>query len=381
MTDVTQQVREMFTAQGREVEVPPFDEVRFRGEVRRARSRRAGRLAVGAALAAGVAAVALVAVPPMLEGGPSADRPDGSTGVADAAAPELYPGELRAPLYYNAGARLVAATPDGEVHDLGPSESVIGFTAEGVLSIDAENRLVWTAALSSGEGDGSFTFEPGAGPVALPTTGPVQSAALSLDGRYLAWSETGDGFSVWDLKADRRVKEAELVPGSSVSAVSEQGVLVFEEGQLELWKREVIADMPTDRVDDGAISDTAGDLVTVVGRDDVTRVYDVTTAVWNDSGHGPAKLVDEVPGVGRLAPYARGIVSVDGATVRLWPASGEPVVLTGIGGAPQSVGWLDEDYAVVTAAEGDGIVVYLCPVADAACTPVAFSEADVRLAE
>ena len=107
----------------------------------------------------------------------------------------------------------------------------------------------------------------------------------------------------------------------------------------------------------------------------MTRVYDVTKLVHGDT----AKLVDEVPGTGRLAPYAAAVVSVDGSTVQVW--TGEPGELAGLHGVPQSVGWLDERYAVVTTAEAGGTSIYLCPVADLTCTRVAFSEGDVRLAE
>ena len=62
-------------------------------------------------------------------------------------------------------------------------------------------------------------------------------------------------------------------------------------------------------------------------------------------------------------------------------ADGEPTVLTGIEGTPQSAGWLDEDYAVVTTAESGGTIGQPVPGGRAACTPVAFSEDDVRLAE
>ena len=371
MNDVIQQVRETFETVATDVPVPGFDEVAFRGKVRRARQRRAGIVAVGATTAAGVVAAALFAVPPLLDG----DRGHHGPDVAGQPTQPLRPDALPAPLYYIAGMRLMAATPAGEVHDLGPFEAVVGSTAEGVLAVDMESEPVWIGASSSGEGDGSYTFARDAGPVNLPDTGPVQSVALSGDGRWLAWLDLEDVVTVYDLKAEVTTQSVEVRRSGYVTSVSDRGVLVSEGGRLTLYGSPDV-EVPTMADGYGWLSDTAGDFVTVADRDDVTRVYDVT----KEALPGVARLVDSVPGTGRLAPYARGLVSVDGSTVRLW-ADGEPHVLAGIEGAPQTAGWLDEDYAVVTTAGARGTVLYVCPVAELTCTPVALSEDDVRLAE
>jgi hypothetical protein len=73
-------------------------------------------------------------------------------------------------------------------------------------------------------------------------------------------------------------------------------------------------------------------------------------------------------------------VESEGSTAWLW-TGGSQTELSGLQGMVQTAGWLDEDYAVVTSGEARGTTVYLCPVADRSCTPVAFSETDVRLAE
>jgi hypothetical protein len=370
MTDVTEKVRETFETVATHVPVPRFDEVAFRSKVRRARRRRAGIMAVGAGAAAGVVAVALFAVPPLLDG----DRAD--SDVAGQPTQTLRPDVLPAPLYYSAGMRLMAATPDGEVHDLGPSESIVGSTAEGVLAVNIDSELMWIGASSSGEGDGTYTFERGAGPVTLPETGPVQSVALSADGRWLAWLDLEDVVTVYDLKAGATTQSVEVHHNGYVTSVSDRGVLVSEGGRLTLYGSPDV-EVPTMADGYGWLSDTAGDFVTVADRDDVTRVYDVT----QEAHEGVARLVDSVPGTGRLAPYARGIVSIKGSTVWLWAAEGEPSAMSGLDARPQTAGWLDEDYAVVTTGDATGTVIYLCPVEDRSCTPVAFSEADVRLAE
>ena len=375
MSDVLEKVRETLATVAGEVTVPPFDEVAFRAQVRRARRRRTGPLVVGGVAAAAVLGAALATVPPLLED----DRSGSAPPVTGKAARQLDPGVLPEPLYYSTGTSVTALTPDGTVHDLGPAESVVGSTAEGVLVTDTESRLVWIAARSSGEGDGAYTFARDAGdagPVSIPWGGPVQSVALSADGRYLAWLDLEDWVTVWDLKADRLVQSRGAVENSQVTSVSDRGVLVSLNGKLTFFGTEFDLGVPVEGDGYGSVSDTVGDFVAVADRDDVTRLYDVTREVED----GVAPLVDTVPGTGRLAPYARSVVSVEGATVRLY-AEGEPRELTGLEGTPQSTGWLDEDHAVVTAAEATGTVVYLCPVADAACTPVAFSKSDVRLGE
>jgi hypothetical protein len=369
MTDVQTKVRETFTELAAGVPVPPFDEVEFRSRVRTGRRRRTGMLVASAAAAASVAALT---VPPLLEDDGAGRNP----GVAAASAPELTPSALREPLYFMAGMRLMAATPDGEVHDLGPFESIVGSTAEGVLAVDTQSSPTWIAASSSGEGDGAYTFAPDGGPVELPDTGPVQSLALSGDGRYLAWLGLDDRVTVYDLKAGATIDEVEVNRRGYVTSVSEQGVLVSEGGRLMLYGSPNVQ-VPTVADGYGWVSDTAGDLVTVADRDDVTRVYDVTEIVHG----GTARQVDQVPGTGRLAPYAAGIVSVHGPSVWLWAADGEPARLAGLGGVPQSAAWFDEDHALVTTAESSGTSVYVCPVEDLACTRVVFSEGDVRLAE
>lgn len=379
MTEVAEQVRETFGAVSREVAVPPFDEVAFRREVRRARRRRTGRAAMVAGVAAGVVTAALVAVPPLLEGS-SGGRPEVAAPSTDAA-PPLTPGALPQPLYFTAGGQLMVATPDGVVHDLAMrSEGVVGATAEGAFVLDDDSHVVWVAATSSGEEDRSYTFAvapAGSGsPVRNPVTTPVQSAALSGDGRWLAWLDLDDTVTVWDLKADELTSSFAVGRNAFVASVSDQGALVSVNGNLIWFGTSFDLDVPTQGDGYGAVADAASGLVSVADRDDVTRIYDVTEAREDPV----APLVDTVPGTGRLAPYAEAMVSVDGNEVRVW-ADGDGELLTGVEGAPQTAGWIDEDHAVVTSAEAGGTAIYVCPVADAGCTRVAFSEADVRLAD
>lgn len=377
MTEMTDQVRETFGSVGREVAVLPFDEVAFRSQVRRARRRRTGRVALVAGAAAGVVTAALMAVPPLLDG--TSDRAAEVAGPSVDVPPVLDPTALPQPLYFTAEGRLMAATPDGEVHDLGmSSEGVVGSTAEGAFVLDDESHVIWVAAAASGEGDGGYTFALPAGPggsrATNPIRTPVQSVAMSGDGRWLAWLDLDDTVTVWDLKAAQMVSSIGVGRNAYVTSVSDRGVLVSLNGHLTLFGTAFDLGVPTEGDGYGLVSDLAGDFVTVADRDDVTRVYDVT----QDAPDGRARLVDSVPGTGRLSPYARAVVSVDGSRVRVY-SDGRPTVLAGLGGTPQSAGWLDEDHALVTSAEAGGTVVYLCPLAEASCSPVVFSEADLSL--
>lgn len=370
MNDMDTKVRETLASVGTATPVPMFDEVAFRRKVRGARLRSSGVIAAGVAVAAGIVAAALVAVPSVLGSDP-VEAPDLAT-----AGPAVDPSVLPSPLYYIAGMRLMALTPDGEVHELGSSEAIVGATADGVYAYDAESRVVRFDAATSGEGDGRYTFIRGDAPV----TEAVQSAALSGDGRYLAWVDLQDVVTVHDLKADAEIRQTQLAENSAVTAVSDRGVLVSENGELKLLEDDGILDVPTAQDGYGALSDLAGDFVSVGDRDDVTRVYDVTKGVPDDHTNGTAVLVDSVPGTGRLAPYAGGIVSVARGQARLF-AGGEPRALTGIAGTPQSAGWIDEDHVVVASAESPGTSLYVCAVEELTCTRVAFSETDLRLAE
>lgn len=377
MSDIDELVRETFESQAGGVQVPPFDGPAFRRRVAEGRRRRRLRVSAGVAVAASVAAVAVYAVPAVLD----ATQDGGGTSQVAVAPVPVDASVLPEPLYFTAGMRLIAVTPDGEVHDLGRFESVVGSTAEGVLAVDTDSQLVWVGASSSHEGDGAFTFERGAGATRIPQVGPVQSAALSGDGRYLAWITLDDALQVYDLKAERRISSTDVGADAYVTSVSDRGALLSVDGRLQLFQDDGVVDVPITGDGYGWLSDLAGDYVSVADGDGVTRIYDVT----NGGPDASAGLVDSVPGTGRLAPYAKAVVTVSDAdeptaVARLW-ADGSGHRLSGLAGRLQSAGWLDEDYAVVTSWDSAGTSVYVCPVADLSCTRVAFSQDEVRLAE
>jgi len=323
----------------------------------------------------GVLAVTAYAVDGVLDGGGGDRARTPQVATQPDQQETLRPSPLLTqPLFYTSEGRLTALTPDGTVHDLGlRSEAVVGFTQEGVFALDDESGVVWFDATSSGEGDGRFTFTRGESPIA----GAVSSVALSEDGRFLAWLDIEGTITVRDLKADAVVRTFEAAENSYVAAVSDRGVLVSEDGDLVLHTPEGAIPVPTEQGGYGWQSDVAGDRVAVMDRDGVTRVYDVSGGV--------AELEVEVPGSGRLAPYGAAAVTahLGGPAVRLWTAGGglEPLLALDDGEFAESVGWIDEDYAVVTSGSDAGTTVRVCEIATRACDEVLTSKRDVRLSE
>jgi hypothetical protein len=372
MNETAEQVRDTFHQVADGVPVPPFDEVGFRRAVRRSRRRRTGRMAGGAAVAAGLVLAVGLAVPRLLDqAGPESTPVAVQPEVVETLRPSAL---LTRPLYYTAQGRLRALTPDGTVHDLGlRSEAVVGSTAEGVLALDDESRVVWFDARPAGEGEGRFTFTRGTTPV----EDAVSSVAMSGDGRFVAWLATDGRVTVEDRKAGEVVQSFDAAANSYVASVSDRGVLVSEDGDLVLRGAGAAVPVPTARDGSGWQSDVAGDLVSVMDRDGVTRLYDVSSG-------GTAELVAEVPGSGRLAPDGTALVTahLGGPAVRLWEDGRlEPLDALDGGEHAESVAWLDEDHAVVTTGSADGSTVRVCDLETRACDAVLTTPQDVRLAE
>jgi hypothetical protein len=373
MNELTLEVQETFNERAATVAVPPFDEVAFRRRVRGNRRRRRGAVAATAAVAASVVALSAYAVEGLTGAGGDPEPRVATQPAVGEAVERLRPSELvTRPLYYTAEGRLAALTPDGTVHDLGlRSEAVVGSTEEGVLALDDDGGVVWFDAVRSGGDEGAFSFRRGQSPV----TGPVSSVALSSDGRWLAWLGPDGVVTVYDREARTRRLSLLARPNSYVSAVDDRGVLVSEDGDLRLYETDGVVEVPTAQGGYGWQSDVAGDRVSVMDRDGVTRVYDVAS--------GEARLLAEVPGAGRLAPSGSAVVTAghEDGEVRLW-SQGEVTWLSGqVAGVPEAVGWLDERHLVLTSRVGDGTVVQVCALADRVCDEVLTSEEDVRLPE
>jgi hypothetical protein len=356
--------------------VPPApDRLAFQRRVRRERRALLGGRAVLAGAAAVAVAVAVAATGPLLDTG------SGEPGVATT--PEVVdlvpePGavDLDNPLYYVAGGRLMALTPKGEVLDLKQrSEGVVGWTSESVLALDTVSDVVRFDVSNSDEGPGPWAFTR----VDAEVPEGLQSVELSADGRWLAWVDLDDRLVVQDLKAGTVSDPVDVGPNAALVDVA-QGTgfpLVSEDGDLVLHTDAGRVAVPTEGDGYGLASTASRDLVAVGDRDDVTRVYDVSS--------GAAELVAEVPGTGYLSPYGAHLVSVArgrgdvGASVLLW-APGEQTVRMESPGEPMEVAWADDDTFVVTSRVDDRTVLLGCEAPDPRCSVlVAEGVDDLRL--
>ncbi len=220
-TDVRDTLHEI----GHGVVAPELDRLAFQAEVRRERRRRTGgRVLVAGAAAACVGGIAALAAG-VLPGSAGLPGPP----VAGSAAT----GEVGGVVYAIVDGRLtawdgVAATPLGQV------EGLLGSTQEQVWAIDTESRIVASAVVDDPEGPrpAGFTDED------VPFDGPVQSAALSDDGRFLAWVELDQTVVVHDLKSGVSAFQVDGGGGDNraVLDVSADGVLVADWNELELFR-------------------------------------------------------------------------------------------------------------------------------------------------
>lgn len=358
-------VREALRAVADTTDAPAPDQLAFQRLVRQERRRRTGgRLLVG------VAAAAVVAVGATALGTLPGDRP---TQVA--VAPRTVDASgLDVPAHLVVDGRLVAVDPQGERHDLGVAEDVVGWTSEEVYYVDTESVLIRRALDTSDEGPGGWTWgEP------EEVVGPVQSARLSADGRWLGWIDLRERLHAVDLKAGADAAPVQQ-PGNTVLVDLAQGTgapLVSQDGDLVLLTAAGEVVVPTEADGYGLVATASRDLVAVVDRDDTTRLYDISS--------GAAELVDSVPGAGVLSPYGDALVSVelsrdDVASAVLWPGDGEPAVLP-VPGSPQMAGWADDDTVLVSTAEDGRDVVHACDVAEPSrCHVLVESDGSVRLA-
>lgn len=219
-TDIHETLHEI----GRSVDAPPLDRVTFQAEVRRERRRRAtGRLLLVGAAAACVGLVATVGGELLPEPAP---RPAPSaTSPAD--------GEVGGVVYAVVDDRLVSW--DGVTSTrLGPVEGVLGFTQERVWALDRDSRTVSTEVVDDPEGAQPAGFTDGPSPY----DEPVQSAALSDDGRYLGWVALDASLTVYDLRADAVAWTVDAAGADSryLVDVSAEGALVSDCNELTVHR-------------------------------------------------------------------------------------------------------------------------------------------------
>lgn len=339
---------------------PAPDALAFRRAVRLERRRHRIGIVAGAAVAALV--IGGVATGAWLATGDDAApvRPAGPPRGIEVTAPP-------SPVYFLEGHRLKALATDGQLHELGAAEAVLGFGSEGVWVVDDESRVVWYAARRTDDG---WSFARAAGPPGVdtaPVTDPVQRAVLSADSRFLAWMDLEGRVTTYDLKADAVV---EAVPGTTDNTalvdVGAEGVLLSEDG--DLWVRGPRdVEVPTQGDGYGLASSLARGRVAVADRDGRTRIYDVA---------GPhARLVDTLEGAAELAPDGDLLATLredsDRGTVLEVRRGSDAWTLSEVAGSPQSLHWADLGSGVATllvaSHAGDAVVLQACDVEALTC--------------
>jgi hypothetical protein len=240
--------------------------------------------------------------------------------------------------------RLTALDPHGDVHDLGQRTGVvIGWTKDRVFALDDQSGVRVRSA------EPPFAEVPG------PVSGPVQSVALSGDGRYLAWIDLDDVAHRYDLEAGVEDVTFPVAQDAYVSSVAENGVLVFSDGRLSLRDNEGSIRIPVQNDGFSYHADVARDLVVVNDSDDQSQLYDVSD--------GTARLLEALPGHTTLGPYGeRAAVIVpdpdDRAHVEVWDG-GTLTPVRGLDGVrPSAVRWADETTLLVS----DDRALYACDI-------------------
>lgn len=351
-TELRETLRQIHQA----VEAPPVDEVAFRARVRAERRRHLGGRALLAGAAATVLATGGAVVTHLV------DRPTGAEAPVAEGGPAAT-GTVPDTVWFVRDGRLTSLDRSGQVHQPGlRSEGVIGWTSERVYALDAESHVVVLGRESDHEGQGRDLAYPRE---QSPVRGPVQSVALSADGRYLAWMDLQDTVTVFDVKADAVQYRVNGPRNGYVAAVSAEGVLVSEDVDLVLHTPSGgETRVPTQEAGDNWGAQLAMGRVLVAGPSG-TSLYDVRS--------GDAERVAVLPGgQPALAPYALAAASLepapgDAATlVHLW--DGEQVRdLRGIDGRPQEVRFADESTLLVSTGPTGSAGLWACSVADLGC--------------
>lgn len=329
-------------------EAPAIDRIAFQRLVRHERRRRiAARAGIAVAVAAAVAAVSASFAP----------------FVRDGAAPDLTPAtpiagsvDLETPVYLAVDGRLTALDPLGRTYDLGLRvEEIIGYTSEFVYAVGSDSDLVRFDAHHGHEGpQDPWTFER----VDAGVAGPVQSAQLSADGRYLGWIDLDENLHQSDLKAGTTAPPAatggdaylvDIAQGSGVALVSDDRGLVrySPDGEKVLQLT-------------GWAATSTRDLVAVPYEED-TLVYRVVSG-------GAVRGIAAIPGAGRLSPYGDWVASVASdpgdASSSVWLAvPGQEPMRLEVEGRPSQLAWADDETVLVTTMVGQQEALFGCEAA------------------
>lgn len=362
-------IRHALHAIGDTLPAPAPDRLAFQREVRRERRRRTtGRSLVAAAAVACVGVVATLAG----EALPSDPGPAATSSPGGSMTEEVEP------FYGIVDGQLVALYGSQPVPLGVPAEEIMGYTAERVYALDNESRIEVRAQVDDPEGPepAGFVAEPS------PYSGPVQSGALSADGRFLAWLTLEGTITVFDTVAGAVAYSFDAAPNSYVADVAETGVLVSEDGNLVLRDADRRISVPTHADGYGWSSQVVGDTVLVNDRDNTVRVYDVV--------QGEVTLREELPGLGTLSPVGDAIAFVGqtpaGAVApQLWDGrTSRP--FTDLVGTVDGVRWVTGGgEAGVVLAQGHDSAgqprLWVCSPQQLSCGEHAISGTDVTIGE
>ena len=339
----TNQIRETLTDVGLAVEIPPVDDIAFRARVRSERRRRT----TGRVLVASVAAAALVTgAGALLDLRGDQDRavsPSNPSGTA-------LGGQLPGTVWFVRDGRLTALDPAGGLHPLDIAvEGVVGWTAEHVYAVDTSSHLVvvehWLAA------DGAFHHQREEPPVDRA----VESVAMSGDGRFVAWLTDGKVTVRDNLGGEDRTFAAG--PNTYVAAVSADGVLLSEDGDLVLRSGQHAVRVPTVDGGYGWAAQVANGFVLVPDRDGRSRLYDIRP--------GRAELIATVDGMGELGPYGERVAALPqdpdtGGELGVWDGTMRRV--TGLDATADAVRWADETTLLVSTHQAATSALYACDI-------------------
>jgi hypothetical protein len=353
----TVEIRAALTEVRDAVEVPPVDEVAFRARVRAERRRQRGGRVLVAAAAAVVLAAGAVGVGRLAGAHVNRDVPPASGSPAETA-------RVSETVWFVRDGRLVSLDPSGRVHDLRlRAEGVLGYTSERVYAVDAESRVVVLGRDRDREDS--------------PVPGAVQSAALSGDGRYLAWLDLRDTVTVYDLKAEQEAFHVDAPHSGYVAAVGADGVLVAADRGLVLHTAAGEVMVPTDDGGDPWGAQLAGGRVLVAGPAGESSVYDVRA--------GAARQIAVLDGgSGALAPDGATAATIDtapddSAVVNVWDGQdAEP--LRGLDGVPEQVRFADEGTLLVQTSGGSA-ALWACSTSDRTCGALPVPDGTFRLSE
>ena len=316
--------------------------------------RHVASRAVMAGAAAAVLAAGAVSVAHLVDGGHGRDVPVAS------GAPESGGRVVSETVWFVRNGRLTALDPSGDVHDLGlRSEGVIGWTSEQVYALDEESHVVVLGRETDHEGLGKDTAYPRED---SPVPGAVQSAALSAEGRYLAWLGLDDTVTVYDLFADRVDFRVDVPRSSYVAAVSGDASWSRRTSTWSCTPRPGRSRCPTQEAGDDWGAQLTMGRVLVAGPSGESNLYDLS---WARPTHrGPA---GRQPRAGDVAVAAATIETRpdDSAVVNLWDGRATRPV-RGLDGIPEQIRFADETTLLVQT-RGGSSALWSCSVTELTC--------------